>query len=51
MLPEVFGALMFGWAMIGLPITIAVSAWMIYRQVLGGQLDFWSWSERMINHK
>ena len=51
MSPEVFGGLMFGWAMIGLPITIAVSAWAIYRVVLGGRLDFWSWSERMINRK
>lgn len=52
MSPVMFCALLFGWAVIGLPITIAVSAWMIYRQVLGGRLDFWSWSERMINrHK
>lgn len=51
MSPVMFCALLFGWAMIGLPITIAVSAWMIYRQVLGGRLDFWSWSERMINRK
>ena len=51
MSPEAFGALMFGWTMVGLPITIAVSAWAIYRVVLGGRLDFWSWSERMINRK
>lgn len=51
MSPVMFCALLFGWAMIGLPITIAVSAWMIYRVVLEGRLDFWSWSERMINHK
>lgn len=51
MLPVMFCALLFGWAMIGLPITITVSAWMIYRQVLGGRLDFWSWSERMIDRR
>lgn len=51
MSPVMFCALLFGWAMIGLPITIAVSAWMIYRVVLEGQLDFWEWSLKMINHK
>ena len=51
MSPVMFCALLFGWAMIGLPITIAVSAWMIYRQVFGGRLDFWSWSERMIDRR
>ena len=51
MSPVLFSALFFGWAMIGLPITIAVSAWAIYRVVLGGRLDFWEWSERMINRK
>lgn len=51
MSPVMFCALLFGWAMIGLPITIAVSAWMIYRQVLGGQFDFWSWSLKMIDRR
>ena len=51
MLPEVFGALMFGWVMIGLPITIVISLWAIYRVVLGGRLDFWEWSLKMINRK
>ena len=51
MSPVMFCALLFGWVMIGLPITIAISAWVIYRVVLEGRLDFWSWSERMINHK
>lgn len=51
MSPVMFCALLFGWAMIGLPITIAVSAWMIYRQVVGGRLGFFDWSERMINRK
>lgn len=51
MSPVLFSALFFGWAMIGLPITIAVSAWAIYRVVLGGRLDFWEWSEQMINRR
>lgn len=51
MSPVLFSALLFVWAMIGLPITIAVSAWAIYRVVLEGRLDFWSWSERMIDRK
>ena len=51
MSPEVFSGLMLGWAMIGLPITIVISLWAIYRVVLGGQLDFWEWSLKMINHK
>lgn len=51
MSPEVFGALMFGWAMIGLPITIAISLWAIYRIILGGKLSFGEWSLKMISHK
>ena len=51
MSPEVFGALMFGWAMIGLPITIAISLWAVYRVVLGGKLSFGEWAYKMINHK
>lgn len=51
MSPVLFCACLFGWAMIGLPITIVISLWAIYRIVLGGRLDFWSWSERMINRK
>lgn len=51
MSPEVFGAIMFGWAMIGLPITIVISLWTIYRVVLGGQFDFWEWSLKMINRR
>ena len=51
MSPEVFGGLMFGWAMIGLPITIVISLWAIYRVVLGGKLSFGEWAYKMINHK
>ena len=51
MSPEVFGALMFGWTMIGLPITIDISLWAIYRVVLGGKLSFGEWAYKMINHK
>lgn len=51
MSPVLFCACLFGWAMIGLPVTIVISLWTIYRIVFGGQLDFWSWSERMINRK
>ena len=51
MSPEVFGAVMFGWTMIGLPITIVISLWAIYRVVLGGRLDFWEWSLKMINRR
>lgn len=51
MSPEVFGALMFGWAMIGLPITIVISLWAIYRVILGGKLSFGEWSLKMINRK
>ena len=48
---EIFCAIMFGWAMIGLPITIDISLWAIYRVVLGGRLDFWEWSLKMINRR
>lgn len=51
MSPEVFGALMFGWTMIGLPITIVISLWAIYRVIFGGKLSFSEWSLKMINHK
>lgn len=51
MSPEVFSALMFGWAMIGLPITIVISLWAIYRVILGGKLSFGEWAYKMINHK
>ena len=51
MSPEVFGAVMFGWTMIGLPITIVISLWAIYRVVLGGKLSFGEWAYKMINHK
>ena len=51
MSPEVFGALMFGWTMIGLPITIVISLWAIYRVVLGGKLSFGEWAYKMINRK
>ena len=51
MLPEAFSALMFGWAMIGLPITIVISLWAIYRVILGGKLSFGEWAYKMINHK
>ena len=51
MSPEVFGALLFGWTMIGLPITIVISLWAIYRVVLGGKLSFGEWAYKMINHK
>lgn len=51
MSPVMFCALLFGWAMIGLPITIAVSAWAIYRVVLEGRLDFWEWSLKMIDRR
>ena len=51
MSPEVFGALMFGWVMVGLPITIVISLWTIYRVVLGGKLSFGEWAYKMINHK
>lgn len=51
MLPEVFSALMFGWAMIVLPITIVISLWAIYRVILGGKLSFGEWAYKMINHK
>ena len=48
---EVFCAIMFGWAMIGLPITIDISLWAIYRVVLGGKLSFGEWTYKMINRK
>ena len=51
MSPVLFSALLFMWTMIGLPITIAVTAWAIYRVILGGRLDFWEWSLKMINRK
>ena len=51
MSPEVFGAVMFGWTMIGLPITIVISLWAIYRVVLDGKLSFGEWAYKMINHK
>lgn len=51
MSPEVFSALMFDWAMIGLPITIVISLWAIYRVILGGKLSFGEWAYKMINHK
>ena len=51
MSPEVFGAVLFGWTMIGLPITIVISLWAIYRVVLGGKLSFGEWAYKMINHK
>ena len=51
MSPEVFGALMFGWTMVGLPITIVISLWAIYRVILGGKLSFGEWAYKMINHK
>lgn len=51
MSPTLFSALLFGWAMIGLPITIAVSAWAIYRVVLGGRLCFGKWAYKMINRR
>ena len=51
MSPEVFGALMFGWVMVGLPITIVISLWTIYRVVLGGKLSFGEWAYKMINRK
>lgn len=51
MSPEVFGALMFGWTMIGLPITIVISLWAIYRVVLNGKLSFGAWAYKMINRK
>ena len=51
MSPEVFGALLFGWTMIGLPITIIISLWAIYRVVLGGKLSFGEWAYKMINRK
>lgn len=51
MSPEVFCAVMFGWAMIGLPITIVISLWAIYRVVLDGKLSFGEWAYKMINHK
>lgn len=49
--PEAFSALMFGWAMIVLPITIVISLWAIYRVILGGKLSFGEWAYKMINHK
>lgn len=51
MSPVMFCALLFGWAMIGLPITIVISLWAIYRVVLGGKLSFGEWAYKMINHK
>lgn len=51
MSPEAFCAVMFGWAMIGLPITIVISLWAIYRVILGGKLSFGEWAYKMINHK
>ena len=51
MSPEVFGALMFGWTMVGLPITIVISLWAIYRVILVGKLSFGEWAYKMINHK
>lgn len=51
MSPEVFGALMFGWVMIGLPITVVISLWAIYRVILNGKLSFGEWAYKMINHK
>lgn len=50
MSPEVFGAVVLGWGMIGLPITIAISLWAIYRVVLDGKLSFGDWLYWMINH-
>lgn len=51
MSPEVFGALMFGWVMIGLPITVIISLWAIYRVILNGKLSFDEWSLKMINRR
>ena len=51
MSPEVFGALVLGWAVIGLPITIGISLWAIYRVILDGKLSFGEWVYRMINRK
>ena len=51
MSPEVFSAVMFGWAMTGLPITIVISLWAIYRVILGGKLSFGEWAYKMINRK
>ena len=51
MSPEVFGALMFGWVMIGLPITVVISLWAIYRVILNGKLSFDEWSLKMINRR
>lgn len=51
MLPVMFCALLFGWAMIGLPITIVISLWAIYRVILGGKLSFGEWTYKMINRK
>lgn len=51
MSPVLFSALFFGWAMIGLPVTIVISLWAIYRVVLGGWLNFYDWSIKMINRR
>ena len=51
MSPVMFCALLFGWAMIGLPITIVISLWVIYRVVLDGKLSFGEWSLKMINRR
>ena len=51
MSPEDFGALMFGWVLVGIPITIVISLWAIYRVILGGKLSFGEWAYKMINHK
>lgn len=46
---EVFGALALGWYFIGLPTTIIISLWAIYRVILGGKLSFGEWFYRMMN--
>lgn len=51
MSPTLFCASLLLWAIAGLPITIVISLWAIYRAVLGGRLDFWSWAEKMINRR
>ena len=45
----IFCALLLLWALVLLPVSIAVSLWAVYRVCLGGRLGFWAWGERLIN--
>ena len=45
----IFCALLLLWALVLLPVSVAVSLWAVYRIVLGGRLSFWSWGEQLIN--